>query len=250
MSLTPKRESEIAERCEKAIPGPWMHDREAHHARNRLIESADVTMMDNGKIVSWLHITAWNGRDARPTADFIAHARTDLPDALSELKRVREESEALKAENKRLRGSVLNQCSDNICWIEEIDVARALPESEFLESCRRYRQQIADVGGEVQPGETKTIAQLEAAVEESKAEIGRLKEGNVALLENCADKDRALVDIAVTCGHPIENAALYDPAMFSKMVEAEIVELKRLREENELLREAIDGARTKERGEE
>lgn len=96
MNWTPKREREIAERCEKAIPGPWMHDREAHHARNRLIESADVTMMDEGKVVSWLQITAWNGRDARPTADFIAHARTDLPDVLSELKRLREENERLK----------------------------------------------------------------------------------------------------------------------------------------------------------
>lgn len=66
-------------------------------------------------------------------------------------------------ETARLRTAVLNQCGDNLCWIKETASAAALPEAEFLESCRRYRAQIANDRGEFSSG--MTIAQLEAEVE-------------------------------------------------------------------------------------
>jgi hypothetical protein len=74
----------------------------------------------------------------------------------------------LQAENERLRTAVLNQCGDNLCWVENVDQAKALPEAEFLESCRRYRDQIAGERGELQAGQM-TIAQLEATIEKERA---------------------------------------------------------------------------------
>src|SRR5579863_3144638 len=65
----------------------------------------------------------------------------------------------------RLTGAVLNQCGDNLCWLEGTvgeQAGRILPEAEFLESCRRYRQQIAETKGEVTDPRRMTIAQLEA----------------------------------------------------------------------------------------
>jgi hypothetical protein len=69
----------------------------------------------------------------------------------------------VQEENRLLRVAVLNQCSDSLCWVVTPETAKALPEREFLESCRRYRQQIADERGEFRGGQT--IAQLEATLE-------------------------------------------------------------------------------------
>jgi hypothetical protein len=58
---------------------------------------------------------------------------------------------------------------DNLCWITDPAQAKALPETEFLESCRRYRQQIADERGEFAEG--KTIAQLEEDLATAKQDL-------------------------------------------------------------------------------
>lgn len=83
MNWTPKRESEIAERCEKATPGPWCYggddriydDPEEYGAERCLLQQYELGHEQQN----------WDN-----DAEFIAHARTDLPDALSEIKRLRE----------------------------------------------------------------------------------------------------------------------------------------------------------------
>jgi hypothetical protein len=69
-----------------------------------------------------------------------------------------------KRELSRLRSVVLNQAGDNLCRFDTVDDARReaqiLPERDFLESCRRYRNQIAQESGELYGG--MTISQLEA----------------------------------------------------------------------------------------
>lgn len=84
-----------------------------------------------------------------------------------------------------LRKGIMNQRGDDLCWIQDPATARALPEAEFMESCRRYRAQIASERGEFAEG--KTIAQLEA-------EIVCLKEA----LEKTPELLR--------CGHPIKHS--------------------------------------------
>lgn len=66
----------------------------------------------------------------------------------------------LEAENKELRRAILNQCGDDLCWVKDSGEVKALPETEFLESCRRFRAQVVDHDGEAIG--LKTIAQLEA----------------------------------------------------------------------------------------
>ncbi len=67
--------------------------------------------------------------------------------------------------------SLRNIAGDNLCRFDmgaAVHEAKALPEPQFLESCRRFRQQIADERGEAVG--CMTIAQLEyriANLEES-----------------------------------------------------------------------------------
>jgi DNA repair exonuclease SbcCD ATPase subunit len=94
-----------------------------------------------------------------------APSRTDASSfagVAREVSRLREELTRVRAANQELRQAVLNQCGDNLCWVTNLDEAKALPEAEFLESCRRYWNQIASERGEATG--LKTIAQLEAEV--------------------------------------------------------------------------------------
>lgn len=81
----------------------------------------------------------------------------------------------LRAENVKLRASVLNQCGDNHCHLSEEDRAKMpiAPISEFLESCSRFHAQVAGANGVIDSG-CMTIAQLEARVEELEADRKRL----------------------------------------------------------------------------
>jgi hypothetical protein len=72
----------------------------------------------------------------------------------------------LQEENTRLRMAVRNQCADNLCWLTDPEVGKALPELEFLESCRRYHAQITEKYTTLVPGSNMTIAQLEARIAE------------------------------------------------------------------------------------
>lgn len=66
-------------------------------------------------------------------------------------------------ENKRLRLCIRNQRGDDLCHITDLPQAMALPQAEFLESCRRYHDQISR-NGTLEGG--RTIAQLEARIVE------------------------------------------------------------------------------------
>lgn len=74
---------------------------------------------------------------------------------------VSESAAKRKAYVERLESSILNQCADNLCWIVDPKHAATLPEAEFLESCRRYRNQMTEANGQLK-AQTMTIAQLEA----------------------------------------------------------------------------------------
>lgn len=84
--------------------------------------------------------------------------------------------EQLRAENDRLRRSVLNQCGDNLCHLTDAEVTelsahpgRIPPWSEFSQSCQRFHTQIAALCGEIQG--CMTIAQLEAELEKGRGAI-------------------------------------------------------------------------------
>ncbi len=70
----------------------------------------------------------------------------------------------LTKENERLRAAVRNQCGDNLCWLTDTDIGKAIPREEFLKSCERYHQQISSERGVVKG--CMTIAQLEARIVE------------------------------------------------------------------------------------
>ena len=108
MTLTTEREQEIRERVAKATAEPW-------DCRRELV-SADM-----------YHVCLANvhrGYNGAQDAEFIAHARQDVPDLLAEIERLRaryykmrdeyceaagnalEALTAAKAENERLRGAL------------------------------------------------------------------------------------------------------------------------------------------------
>jgi hypothetical protein len=90
-------------------------------------------------------------------------------DVRSQKDALRAERDALRAEVERLRNAIRNQRGDDLCWIqnpENAEVAKVLPEAEFLESCRRFHGQLAAERGTFAGG--MTIAQLEAEIERLK----------------------------------------------------------------------------------
>jgi len=80
MNWTPERERKIRARCEAATPGPWELDGEVIVTLNEDCQrdEQDIVADDSGIVT---------GEDA----DFMAHARADLPDALAEIARLRED---------------------------------------------------------------------------------------------------------------------------------------------------------------
>jgi hypothetical protein len=99
----------IRKRCEQATPGPWYRDASRKGSQHQPIspaaDNAHASVeMDNGKRVASLHITAWKQgpRDARPDADFIAHARDDIPALLDWVDRARVLLRALNVDSNYL----------------------------------------------------------------------------------------------------------------------------------------------------
>ena len=66
-------------------------------------------------------------------------------------------------ELERLRRAVLNQCADNVCWLDDPDKGKLIPREEFLKSCERYRDQLEGANPSII--KLMTIAQLEAEIE-------------------------------------------------------------------------------------
>lgn len=81
-----ERLAEIRARCEAATAGPWWHDWNMGGSPNEVWVSGD----------SWGLICTTDGGvgDEDKDAEFIAHAREDIPALLAEVERLRGENEA------------------------------------------------------------------------------------------------------------------------------------------------------------
>ncbi len=80
-------------------------------------------------------------------------------------------------EIERLRKSVLNRQGDDLCWFDigaTHPHVKIPPAEEFLESCRRFHEQVAGDSGLLEG--CMTIAQLEAEVERLRAALAQHRE--------------------------------------------------------------------------
>lgn len=82
---TPEREAEVLARCEAATEGPW-------EKRENIPYTYDGVVIFSGRWESNYTVGRWANRKYLNTpnnVDFIAAARTDLPDAIAEIRRLR-----------------------------------------------------------------------------------------------------------------------------------------------------------------
>lgn len=101
-------------------------------------------------------------RTAVHDATTVVISKATILDFAARLERHAVDVEQMEQKVIRLQQAVANQCGDNLCWVTDPCAAavKALPEAEFLESCRRYRLQVVSEHGEATG--LPTIAQLEA----------------------------------------------------------------------------------------
>lgn len=115
-AIPEKMLQEIEQRANAATPGPWVHDPANNGAD--IISHGIRGGMPVGR--------TWNGyqidRNASANADFIAHARTDIPALLSAYRASQAALEERKAEVERLYG--------------KIDAERARTDAEKLRASR------------------------------------------------------------------------------------------------------------------
>src|SRR5690625_626225 len=112
--MTPERLADIRERATAATEGPWRSHDFGHAGEEEpssivvhtgKFDHSDLLTYDTETAVAWM--PRWD-RQESDNATFIAHARTDVPDLLAEVKR-------LTAENARLRERV-DYCNDPSTW--------------------------------------------------------------------------------------------------------------------------------------
>ena len=84
--LTDERMAEIEARCSNATPGPWA--------------SYEYMVLNTGEYSIVVCDSGENG-ESEKDAEFISHARTDIPDLLAKVKALREENENIAKEHKR-----------------------------------------------------------------------------------------------------------------------------------------------------
>jgi hypothetical protein len=99
--LSPEREAEIAARVDAAHPGPWRRSDDEGSLERYVISEDDLFAVSFG----------YRGNSTQAEADFIAHARADVPALLAELAAVRAElTEAIgvtEGLNRRLSEEML-----------------------------------------------------------------------------------------------------------------------------------------------
>lgn len=84
----------IQARAEKATTGPWF----VEHGR---VHSGEASSFDTVALASMLGSRVW-----LPDAEFIARARTDVPDLIAEVRALRAERDALAAREAQVRAVV------------------------------------------------------------------------------------------------------------------------------------------------
>ncbi len=85
--LTDEKLAEMQARCDAATPGPWIYD------EFQLTIDIDLDPLPENTVAQIDEL-----RDHAPDGEFIAHARTDLPQVLADNERLRAEVERLKVE--------------------------------------------------------------------------------------------------------------------------------------------------------
>lgn len=90
--------SEIKKRCEAAFPGPW-------NWPSRWNGGYSAEAWEDGLPIVVCTANT-NFKWAEPTAEFIAHARQDVPALIAEVERLREESGGKDRDIKKLRGDI------------------------------------------------------------------------------------------------------------------------------------------------
>lgn len=93
--MTPERLKEIEERCKKASAGPWFWRKcyeigsgERHWALKSPESEANKRVIGIHGTLSFDHFTPPEKWNKDPNNQFIAHARTDIPDLLAEVRRL------------------------------------------------------------------------------------------------------------------------------------------------------------------
>ena len=86
--LTGEQLDQIAARADAAQPGPWARYSRSDHASLK---------SSNGEMVAGTFGWEWGGIEHEADADFIAHARDDVPALLAEVRRLRAAEQRVQA---------------------------------------------------------------------------------------------------------------------------------------------------------
>lgn len=106
--MTNKELDAIYERVNKASTGPWTVEANGYSGKNWLIGTVCVWLGASCQDDKYYSVTTDSvhasdlAGDARTDADFIAHARTDIPALLAEVNRLRNELQAALGDVYRL----------------------------------------------------------------------------------------------------------------------------------------------------
>ena len=92
--MTEEQLNAIRERCEKATPGPWVKVPASPGTRLAVFNRYGIEQPEDadGNSESICYATGWMIED---NAEFIAHARTDIPALVAEVERLRSLVETL-----------------------------------------------------------------------------------------------------------------------------------------------------------
>jgi len=206
--MTTEELQAIKERCEKATAGGWSVE---HYIPHHPVDDSSnsffskiVTPVESDRVIvdglDWRPNRASDDPGPSPNADFIAHARTDLPDALDEIRRLREENrlfrqivadekdtteeyERMEVEIKRLREELTEV---HKCWDENIaDI------SKYQETTDKMREGMEALEREWE-AEARELARRATKTESILAELSHGLKVGAAQKRNCADQLKAL----------------------------------------------------------
>ena len=110
--MTQKRLKEIGARCEAATGGPWL--------RHENVECMFTVFVANTSIAETSRCNLRN-KQKLLNAEFIAHARQDLPDCLDEIERLQQELSLEKANAEMRRKEILLGVKEIVRWRTEAE---------------------------------------------------------------------------------------------------------------------------------